>query len=65
MWHAPEAVQLRQPPALAHAIRKALALFAEPELLAHYRRNGMTTDYSWEKQAREYVELYEQVLHGV
>ena len=52
-------------PALAHAIRKALALYAEPELLTHYRRNCMTTDYSWEKQAREYVELYEQVLHGV
>ncbi len=50
---------------LAHAIRKALALYAEPELLTHYRRNGMTTDYSWEKQAREYVELYEHVLHGV
>ncbi|HTH48224.1 MAG TPA: glycosyltransferase, partial [Candidatus Limnocylindria bacterium] len=50
---------------LAHAIRKALALYAEPELLAHYRRNGMTTDYSWEKQAREYVELYDHVLHGV
>lgn len=51
--------------ALAHAIRKALALYAAPELLAHYRRNGMTADFSWEKQTKEYLELYEQVLHGV
>lgn len=52
-------------PALAHAIRKALALYAEPALLGHYRHNGMTADFSWEKQSREYIELYEHVLHGV
>ena len=51
--------------ALTHAIRKALALYAAPELLAHYRRNGMTADFSWEKQAQEYIELYEHVLYGV
>ena len=51
--------------ALAHGIRKALALAASPTLLAHYRHNGMTADFSWEKQAKEYVELYEHVLNGV
>ena len=51
--------------ALAQAIRKAHALYREPDLLAHFRRNGMTADFSWEKQSREYVDLYEQVLHGV
>lgn len=51
--------------ALAHAMRKAHALFREPDLLAHFRHNGMTADFSWEKQSRDYVELYEQVLHGV
>jgi starch synthase len=51
--------------ALAQAIRKAFALYREPDLLAHFRHNGMTADFSWEKQAREYVELYEQALHGV
>ena len=51
--------------ALAHGIRKALALAASPTLLAHYRHNGMTADFSWEKQSKEYVELYEHVLHGV
>jgi starch synthase len=40
--------------ALAKGIRKALALYAEPELLTHYRINGMTTDFSWETTARKY-----------
>jgi starch synthase len=42
--------------ALAKGIRKALALYAEPELLTHYRINGMTTDFSWETTARKYEE---------
>jgi starch synthase len=48
--------------ALAKAIRKALALYAEPELLTHYRINGMTVDFSWEKTARKYSEVYENLL---
>ena len=52
-------------PALANAIRKALSLYPNTDLLRHFRRNGMRSDFSWEKQSREYVELYEQVIHGV
>ncbi len=44
--------------ALSKAIRKALALYAEPELLDRYRRNGMKVDFSWAKTAAQYVELY-------
>ncbi len=51
--------------ALVQALRKAHALYRQPDLLAHFRRNGMTADFSWEKQALEYVELYQQTLHGV
>jgi starch synthase len=51
--------------ALSQAIRKALALFREPQLFAHFRRNGMTADFSWSKQAREYRSLYDHLLHGV
>jgi starch synthase len=48
---------------LAKGIRKALALYAEPELLAHYRINGMTADFSWEKTARKYLaEVYDRLL---
>ncbi len=50
--------------ALAHAIRKAIALYAVPELHAHYRTNGMLADFSWERQARHYVSLYENLIHG-
>jgi starch synthase len=47
--------------ALAKGIRKALALYAEPELLMHYRLNGMSTDFSWETTARQYVAVYERL----
>ena len=46
--------------ALAHAIRKALALYDSPELLAHYRRNGMLADFSCDGTARTYAKLYLQ-----
>lgn len=48
--------------ALAKGIRKALALYSEPELLAHYRVNGMTVDFSWETTARKYSEVYVNLL---
>ena len=48
--------------ALAKGIRKALALYAEPELLTHYRVNGMTVDFSWEMTARKYTEVYRKLL---
>jgi glycogen synthase len=34
----------------------------DPELANHYRRNGMTRDFSWEKTAREYLEFFEQFM---
>lgn len=48
--------------ALAKAIRKALALFEAPELLARYRRNGMRVDFSWQRTADKYVEVYSRLL---
>ena len=44
--------------ALAKAIRKALALFENKELLDHFRRNGMNVDYSWEHTTHEYEAVY-------
>ena len=49
-------------PALAKAIRKALALYQHPPLLEHYRVNGMTQDFSWEHTSAEYVKVYEKAL---
>jgi starch synthase len=50
--------------ALSKAVQKALALYAEPEALKHFRRNAMQTDFSWERTMAEYVKLYEKALGG-
>jgi len=44
--------------ALAKAIRKALALYEQPELLRKFRRNGMKADFSWEKTVEDYLAFY-------
>jgi len=49
-------------PALAKAIRKALALYAEPELLAQFRQNAMAADFSWSRTADQYVRVYQRAL---
>lgn len=47
--------------ALAKAIRKALALYAEPALFRKYRENGMRKDFSWSKTAAEYEAVYQRI----
>ncbi len=44
--------------ALAKAIRKALVLYQNPEALAYYRQNGMNANFSWDRTAAEYAEVY-------
>jgi starch synthase len=48
--------------ALAKAIRKALAIYAQPELLRAFRRNAMKADFSWAKTVEEYVKVYDSML---
>ncbi len=48
--------------ALAKAMHKALALFAAPEALAHFRKNAMAADFSWERTAGEYLRVYQKAL---
>jgi starch synthase len=45
--------------ALSKAIRKALALYEQPELLRRCRRNAMKTDFSWARTVGEYLKVYE------
>jgi starch synthase len=47
--------------ALAKAIRKALAIYGQPELLRRYRRNAMKADFSWERTVGEYLKVYQAV----
>ena len=47
--------------ALAKAIRKALALCQRPDLLRHFRRNAMKSDFSWDQTVGEYLKVYAAV----
>ncbi len=48
--------------ALAKAIRKALVLYGEPDLLQHYRHNAMTADFSWDRVVEQYAKAYRRAL---
>jgi starch synthase len=47
--------------ALTKAIRKALTLYAEKDLLERFRHQAMTADFSWGRTAAEYLEVYQMV----
>ncbi len=46
--------------ALAKAIRKALVLYQEAELLNQYRENAMQADFSWDRTSGHYLEVYKR-----
>ena len=48
--------------ALAKGIRKAVVLFQTPALFEHYRQNAMRADFSWERTAQSYLDIYRSVL---
>jgi len=48
-------------PALTEAVRGALDLYAQPPHWSRLMRNGMSQDFSWERQVGEYVRLYERL----
>lgn len=48
--------------ALEAAVRRALALYDDPARFDAVRRAGMTSDWSWERSAREYLTLFETAL---
>jgi starch synthase len=48
--------------ALAKAIRKAVALYHEPQLLGKFRSNGMAADFSWTRTAGQYAAVYQMAL---
>lgn len=51
--------------ALAKAIRKALVLYEDKSLLAHYRDNAMRADFSWDRTAGDYLRVYERALREI
>ena len=50
--------------ALLDALRRALALFADPVAWRRLQTAGMRQDYSWDRSAGEYVRMYKRVLAG-
>jgi starch synthase len=48
--------------AFVKALRKAILLYENPELLHRIRVNGMNADFSWKRTAQEYLRLYQRVL---
>lgn len=48
--------------ALAKAIRKALVLYGNPKVLRQYRKNAMTSDFSWSRTTQEYLQVYHRLL---
>jgi starch synthase len=50
------------PAALLAAIRRGLALYADPERLEGFRRRGMQRDFSWTVSARRYESLFTSLL---
>ncbi|MGC1728169.1 MAG: glycogen synthase [Steroidobacteraceae bacterium] len=48
-------------PALEWAVNTALDLYAQPQHWRRMMKNGMRKDFSWERQAARYLELYRRV----
>jgi starch synthase len=46
------------------AIKRALTVYLNKELMKKLRIEGMSEDFSWDKSAKEYVRLYVQLVGG-
>jgi starch synthase len=51
------------PRALSMAIRRALQVFKEPPAWQELQRNGMAKDFSWNRSAKQYLDLYRSLLN--
>ncbi|PYQ17716.1 MAG: hypothetical protein DMF79_16870 [Acidobacteria bacterium] len=50
---------------LVWALDQALAAFKDRKGWARLMRNGMAKDFSWDRSARQYVELYRRAMERV
>ena len=48
--------------ALLAAIKQALGVFKDKTAWTRLMKNAMTADFSWERSAREYQELYQKII---
>ncbi|MBI4573253.1 MAG: glycogen synthase GlgA [candidate division NC10 bacterium] len=50
------------PQAFLEAVRAAVGLYRQPDTWRRLIRNGMACDFSWDRSAREYEALYQQIV---
>ncbi len=48
--------------ALVNAVRRAVGVFEQRDVWRRLMRNGMRQDWSWERSAGEYIEVYRKAL---
>jgi starch synthase len=46
------------------AVKKAVNLYSDKHIWSRLMKNAVETDYSWEKPARDYSELYKRIIAG-
>jgi starch synthase len=51
-----------KPEPLADAIRRATSAYSNPCRWLELQRHGMKQDFSWDKSAREYKQLYQKLV---
>jgi starch synthase len=51
-----------RPEELLNALRYAFTSFADKQQWRKLMRNGMARDYSWTKPAKEYIQVYEEIV---
>jgi len=59
VFHLPTAEELHL------AIKRALACYQQPDVWKKMQQNAMAQDFSWEKSAERYEEIYSSVVNGV
>ncbi|MGH9385371.1 MAG: glycogen synthase GlgA [Vicinamibacterales bacterium] len=52
-----------QPGAMMHALANALGAFRNKKMWTRLQKNGMRSDFSWDRSADEYVTVYKRVLY--
>lgn len=50
------------PASLDHALRRAFALYARPDVWRAMQKRGMAADFSWAESGRRYADLYADLL---
>ncbi len=52
-----------EPGAMMHALANALGAFQNKKMWTRLQKNGMRTDFSWDRSAEQYVTVYKRVLY--